>query len=58
MFYGVELPTVPALVLGEMQNLVMLAMFKPDSIYVMLTSIGAKTKSDKNFIDIYEKNER
>ena len=58
MFYGVELPTVPGLVVEEMQNLVMLQMFKPDKIYVLITSIGAKRKSDKAFIEIYEQQNR
>lgn len=33
-------------------------MFNPDKIYLLFTSLGAKTKSEKDFIEIYEQNSR
>ena len=36
----------------------MFQMFKPDKIYLLFISLGTKTKSDKDFIEIYEQNSR
>ena len=53
-YYGVELPTIPSIILEEMQNLVMLDMFKPDKIFVLMKSLKNKIQTKRSFIEIYE----